>query len=221
MNKEERKIYNKKYDQEHKEEIRTRKKRYYQEHKKESKKYYEEHKKEKKIYLKKYRKEHKEEIKIYIKKYYKEHKEERRKYKEEHKEEIKKSKKKYNQEHKKEINNRNKKYITRRKKVDIQYKLAISLRCRLGIALKKRYKSGSAVKDLGCSIEYLKKHLESQFLPGMSWNNWGNKERDWSIDHVKPLSKIDLTDREQFLMACHYTNLQPMWHIDNMKKGNR
>jgi hypothetical protein len=62
-------------------------------------------------------------------------------------------------------------------------------------------------------------HLESKFLPGMTWENRGVKPGQWSIDHIKPLSAFNLTDRMQLLEACHYTNLQPLWHSDNVRKG--
>ena len=87
------------------------------------------------------------------------------------------------------------------------------------MALQKSYKKGSAVKDLGCSINFLKQYLESLFQPGMSWDNYGRN--GWHIDHKKPLSKFNLSDREDLLRACHYTNLQPLWATDNIKKGNR
>lgn len=88
-------------------------------------------------------------------------------------------------------------------------KIKHNLRCRLRDALKKEYKSGSFVRDLGCSIPKLIKYLESKFKEGMNWKNYGSK--GWHIDHIKPLSSFDLTDRKQFLEACHYTNLQPLW----------
>lgn len=120
------------------------------------------------------------------------------------------------------------KYKTSRRKCvndrrcnDIQYKLACNLRCRLDIALKSSYKSGSAVRDLGCTIAELKIYLEKQFKEGMTWDNWGVGEGKWHIDHEYPLSKVDLTDREQFLRVCHYTNLQPLWASENLKKGNK
>jgi hypothetical protein len=48
----------------------------------------------------------------------------------------------------------------------------------------------------------------------MTWDNWTTD--GWHIDHIKPLaSSFDLTDRKQFLEACHYTNLQPLWAKDN------
>lgn len=104
-------------------------------------------------------------------------------------------------------------------KCSIEYKLKHRLRCRLWQALKNNHKIGSAVKDLGCSIEYLKEYLELQFEDGMSWNNYGRN--GWEIDHIQPLSVFDLTNPEELKKACHYTNLQPLWKIDNIIKSNK
>ena len=108
-------------------------------------------------------------------------------------------------------------YMSNRYKTDTNFRLACNLRRRLKHAIEGNYKVGSAVRDLGCSIENLKCHLENQFQPGMSWENQGQ----WHIDHIVPLSKFDLTNKEQLLKACHYTNLQPLWAKDNIAKGNR
>lgn len=108
-------------------------------------------------------------------------------------------------------------YTKERKKYDLDFKLRIALRIRLNSAINGNYKTGSAVSDLGCSIEELKKHLESQFQEGMSWDNW---TRDgWHIDHIIPLASFDLSNSEEFKKACHYTNLQPLWAEDNLSKG--
>ncbi len=116
------------------------------------------------------------------------------------------------------------KYEKSRKTHDINFKLTKALRARLRMALKINSKTGSFVKDLGCSVTKLKIHLQLKFHRNtkdskrlMSWNNYG----DWHIDHIKPLSSFDLTDRQQFLKACHYTNLQPLWAADNLKKSNK
>lgn len=105
----------------------------------------------------------------------------------------------------------------KRAKFSPHYWLSRRLRSRLYNALKGRFKAGSAVQDLGCSIERLKEHLESQFQGGMNWDNHGK----WHIDHKKPLASFDLTDRQQFLEACHFTNLQPLWAKKNMSKGSK
>jgi hypothetical protein len=97
---------------------------------------------------------------------------------------------------------------------ELAKKLKRNLRSRLNKAISGKYKTGSAVDDLGCSIEELKKHLELQFKPGMSWDNYG----EWEIDHIKPLNKFNLLDTVQLQAACYYKNLQPLWHEDNLSK---
>lgn len=75
-------------------------------------------------------------------------------------------------------------------------------------------KNHSINSYLGCSYEELKTHLELKFQPGMTWDNYGK----WHIDHIKPLSLgQNISDLENL---CHYTNLQPLWAEDNIKKSN-
>jgi hypothetical protein len=82
---------------------------------------------------------------------------------------------------------------------------------------------GSVTKELGCSIQELRQHLEALFYPNsetgetMTWGNYGK----WHVDHIYPLSKLNLKDPKQFQMACRYTNLQPLWAHDNLVKGAR
>ena len=108
------------------------------------------------------------------------------------------------------------KYKLEREQSDPQFKVQNKIRTRLWYALKNKQKNGSGIKDLGCSVEDLMKHLENQFTEGMSWDNYG----EWHIDHIKPLSKFDLENREEFLKACNYKNLQPLWARDNISKSN-
>lgn len=109
----------------------------------------------------------------------------------------------------------------RRRAENVNARFAHRIRARLRVALKDfgLTKAGSAVRDLGCSIPELLEHLEDQFQPGMTWENYGRE--GWHVDHHIPLALYDLTDREQFLTACHFTNLQPRWAGDNAAKGAR
>ena len=68
-------------------------------------------------------------------------------------------------------------------------------------------------------MQTLKQHLESQFKDGMSWNNHGVK--GWHIDHIKPCASFDLTDPEEQKKCFHFSNLQPLWWIDNLKKKDK
>ena len=108
-------------------------------------------------------------------------------------------------------------YEARRRQSNLQVFLAFQLRNRFKGALRCRAKAGSAVRDLGCTIPELIVWLERQFQPGMRWENYG----DWHIDHRRPLASFDLADRAQVLVACHWTNLQPLWAVDNLRKGAR
>jgi hypothetical protein len=133
---------------------------------------------------------------------------------------------KYKEHHRKRTraySHKNRKKISKRvlaeRETNIQSKLAHRLRERLRCALKRSAKTGSAVRDLGCSVAFLVKHIEAQFTIGMSWKNWGVGVGRWNVDHIEPLSKFDLTDRKQLLLACHYTNLRPLWALENMSKG--
>ena len=115
-----------------------------------------------------------------------------------------------------------KEYQQEQLKTNPQFKLSRSMRGRMSRAIKDNLKQGSAIRDLGCSVDELKKYLESKFYPNpetgemMTWKNWGYC--GWHIDHKTPLANFDLTDREQFLKACHYTNLQPLWAKDHKNK---
>ena len=108
-----------------------------------------------------------------------------------------------------------------RLKANTDFRLACNLRTRLCSAIRGEYKAGSAVRDLGCTIPELKAHLEAQFTEGMSWANWGHTGDVWHIDHRRALASFNLTDREQLKLACHYTNLQPLWAKENLRKGAR
>lgn len=107
-------------------------------------------------------------------------------------------------------NSKNKRYSE-----DLNFKLSRLLRVRLNSALKENRKTGSSIRDLGCSIQELKVYLESKFQSGMTWENHGK----WHIDHIKPLASFDLTDKNQFLQAVNFSNLQPLWAEDNLRKG--
>jgi hypothetical protein len=100
------------------------------------------------------------------------------------------------------------------------YRAAESLRCRLNNCLRGRVKKSSAVRDLGCSIVELRSHLESLFQPGMNWDNWGSGPGKWQIDHIFPLSAVNIADAIEQRAACNWRNLQPLWFEDNIAKGD-
>lgn len=104
-----------------------------------------------------------------------------------------------------------------RRESDPVFNLVNRMRSRLRkyltiLQITKRNKTFDIV---GCSPEFLKEHLESQFTDGMSWDN----RSEWHIDHIIPLSSAKTED--ELYKLCHFTNLQPLWAEDNLKKSNK
>ena len=112
----------------------------------------------------------------------------------------------------------------RKRKNDIAFKLRGVIRTRIGHALNGNEKKASATKSVGIPMKELKVYLESMFYVhpitgiSMSWDNYGRGNGKWQIDHIRALCLFDLADISQFLIACHYTNLQPLWYEDHVNK---
>jgi len=97
------------------------------------------------------------------------------------------------------------------------FKIKRNLRRRINHALKGKNKSKKTVELLGCSIEFFKQYLESQFQEGMNWDNYG--PNGWHIDHIVPCYKFDLSDSEQQKKCFHYSNQRPLWSYQNLGRS--
>jgi hypothetical protein len=165
------------------------------------------------IESKKYRIDNKEKIKEYNTKWNKENQEYYKKYFEEYNklnyEKEKERKLKWSRDNKEYSNN----YQKQRKKEDILFRLKTNIRTSVNRYLK--YRSKHTFEIVGCSPQFLKEHLEAQFIDGMTWEN----RSEWHIDHIIPLSSAKTED--ELYMLCHYKNLQPLWAEDNLKKSNK
>lgn len=95
----------------------------------------------------------------------------------------------------------------------IEMRLRASLTQAIRIARTK--KSQSVFSLVGSSVQDLRKHIQAQFVDGMSWERFS----EIHIDHIRPCASFDLTDTEQQSACFHYTNLRPMWQTDNLSKG--
>lgn len=102
---------------------------------------------------------------------------------------------------------------------DLNFRITEILRRRLREVLKiqRAYKTNSALKLLGCSLEELKTHIEKQFKPGMNWDN--HRRFGWHIDHVRPCASFDMTDPIQQSECFGFRNLQPLWWWENIQKS--
>ncbi len=111
----------------------------------------------------------------------------------------------------------------RLRQTDADWRLRANLRGRLRKALVRASaaKSGKTMDLIGCTVAELKKHLRRQFTEGMTWRNYGHGPDKWNVDHRVPCAAFDLTDPEQQRQCFHFTNLQPMWHPENVAKGDR
>lgn len=92
------------------------------------------------------------------------------------------------------------------------------LRNRLRECLQKRgrQKTNSILTYLGCTPKELAEHMENQFHSGMTWENYG--VFGWHIDHIIPCASFDLTREDHIHVCFHYSNLQPLWHMENSLK---
>lgn len=194
--------------------------------------YGEKYRRENKEYFSKYREEHKAETKIKWIEYYQANKEKIKGYRDKHraenKEIIKASKDKSREKCKIKANrkareryNRDKQRLSEKEKNrrtnDVGYKLKIYSRTRMTRVFSrlKTGKPSNTMNLLGSDIETVKKHIEKQFSIGMEWANYGK----WHIDHIVPLASAK--SKEDVINLFHYTNLQPLWAIDNLKKGKK
>lgn len=109
--------------------------------------------------------------------------------------------------------------VRKKLKTDPVFKMEHRLRTRMWLAVKGKRDSKCIRNYVGCDINKLKEHLESQFTEGMSWNNYGY--RGWHIDHIKPCASFDLSNDSEVKECFHYSNLQPLWFKDNLTKGSR
>lgn len=99
---------------------------------------------------------------------------------------------------------------------DANFVIKNRLRARLTKKLKcqKAQKATNTMALTGCTGDFLRGYLESRFTKGMTWKNV-------HIDHHIPCAEFDLRDPEQQKRCFYYTNLKPMFGVDNMRKGRK
>ena len=196
-NKKERNAASKSYRQQNKEERKACERAYHLANKEErnaaSRAYGKANKEKRRIYNRSYCQQNKEKRRAYNRSYCQQNKEKRRAYMS--------------------------KYARARRQKDPLYKFFQSIRTHCNRVVKQvglGKKPTNTFKWVGCSPEELKAHIESLFLEGMTWHNYGT--RGWHVDHIRPISSFKAEEWEQI---NHYTNLQPLWWQDNLSKSNK
>lgn len=138
----------------------------------------------------------------------------KRRYVDNNKEKVKQSKK--------EWFNKNPTYqnewVVNKYKKDSLFRLVNIMRSRTRLFFKSKNinKRNTTFEIIGCTPEYLMDYIEKKFTDGMNWEIFGSMIH---IDHIIPLSSAKT--EEEIYKLCHYTNLQPLWSKDNLKKGNK
>ena len=102
---------------------------------------------------------------------------------------------------------------------DPLFRLIHNMRTRVNHAIKANSgeKAEKTMELLGCSVQHVRDHLESQFTEGMTWETQG----EWHVDHIRPCASFNLEDPEEQKKCFHWTNLQPLWAADNIRKGDK
>ncbi len=181
----------------------------------EGKKYY-------KSYNKKYRLENKEKISKYRIENKDKNKEQQKITKIKNKDKYNETNRRYVERNRNRINDVKSKWAKKRRHNDIIYKLTQKLRSDLR-RIKKQNRvnknNKGALNLIGISLEEFKIYIEKKFKPGMTWENHGLY--GWHIDHIKPVTRFDLTKSGEMEKCFHYTNLQPMWAKENLRKSNK
>lgn len=174
-----------------------------------------------KLCRKAYRDSRKDVMKEYHKKYFQEHKEV---YKERTKKWRSKNRERSNElaakslkKNRKRANEYKKRKYHERKAVDPLFNLIYRVRNRTKNAIRTlKFRKDFKYPDyIGCTREELKNYIEGQFTEGMTWEKFMAGEIH--IDHIKPIGKAK--SAEEVFQLSHYTNLQPLWATDNLKKG--
>ena len=211
-NKEHEKKYRKEYFQKNKEEI-TEKNKIYREKNKDS--VFE--------YHKSYRNKHKDKIKNYLFEYHKNNTEKIKRrailYYYGNQEKILKERKLWRKNNIVEA----RKIRNRCQRTTPEQKLIHRVRCRMYDYFKygKNIKQTKTLELLGCDVKFLKQYIQKRFKKGMSWANYGR----WHIDHIIPidyfLKKCNFNSLQIQKKCFNYKNLQPMWAVDNLRKGTK
>lgn len=114
---------------------------------------------------------------------------------------------------------RNREISSNTKDYDLHLKNLHNIRKLLARIIGANYKTSPTMERyLGCNLSAFRKHLESQFTEGMTWNNYGKGKGKWCIDHIIPCNRFDFTKEEDKLECFNFINLRPRWYTINFSE---
>lgn len=120
-----------------------------------------------------------------------------------------------------EWNKKNRDYINKYHKMKRETNYLFKMKCNVRGTIRQSIirngfkKTTKTANYLKVDWHTFKNYLENKFIQGMNWENFGK----WHVDHKIPL-KAASTEFEVIALN-HYTNLQPMWAKDNIKKSDK
>lgn len=133
------------------------------------------------------------------------------------KEKFKAIKKKYYHKHKEKLNKEKAIQYKIRLENDVLFATKEKIRHTIKNSFKRMNfrKSGRTLAILGCDADFFKEYIESKFVEGMTWENYGSV---WDFDHIIPICYA-MTE-EEVLWLNHYVNFQPMFKYINRTDKN-
>jgi hypothetical protein len=155
---------------------------------------------------KKYRQENAEKYRIYGKKY-----------RQANNERIQLTKKQWYIENREHSNTKKRTWVKVTKENNPIYAFKVQVRRNISMSFKFGKKPKKTELILGCTISEFRKYIEQKFQDGMNWEN--NGRNGWHLDHIIPLATAKTT--EEVLRLNHFTNFQPLWEEDNLKKSDK
>ena len=112
-------------------------------------------------------------------------------------------------------------YMAKMRRSNPSIRIAENIRRRINGEVKVRHPNGRTVDLIGMSIKDFATYLQSLWLPGMTWDNYGIGRDKWNIDHKTPCASFNMSSLEEQKKCFHYSNCQPMWFSDNCSKGSK
>ena len=211
------------YYKKNKEIISEKLKKYYKENKEilieKTKKYAKENKLKVTERKKTYYEKNKENLITLNKKYYQDNKENYKQYRLDNKERRNEQSKQYQKYNKERLKIYRKEYFSKRINTDLFFKFKSNVRGLIRNSFKRginKYNKTTKTENiLGCSIYEFRLYIEKQFTEGMTIENHGK----WHLDHIIPIASA--TTEEEIIKLNHYTNFQPLWAEDNLRKGSK
>jgi hypothetical protein len=211
------------YYEKNKEIISEKLKKYYKENKEilieKSKKYYKENKLKVTEIKKTYYENNKENLIILNRKYYQDNKEHYKQYCLDNKERRNEHSKQYQKDNKERLKIYRKEYFSKRINTDLLFKFKSNVRGLIRNSFKRginKYNKTTKTENiLGCTIDEFRNYISLQFKTGMCFENHG----EWHLDHIVPIASAQT--QEEVIKLNHYTNFQPLWAEDNLRKGSK